>query len=88
MLSGNPIQIAETSYDLSTLVSASNQKQIIDKLEVVDGKVNVNSLIDYLMEMAKLQDNFLISNQINENYIQFIKDMPEEYYAALSLTMD
>lgn len=84
MLSGNPIQIAETSYDLSTLVSASNQKQIIDKLEVVDGKVNVNSLIDYLMEMAKLQDNFLISNQINENYIQFIKDMPEEYYAALS----
>ena len=84
MLSGYPITIAESSYDLTSMMSGSSSRDAITKLEVQDGKVNVNKMVEYLLEMSKSQQDLLVSNEIDENYIKFIKDMPSSYYAAIN----
>ncbi len=84
MLSGYPITIAESSYDLTSMMSSSSSREAITKLEVEDGKVNVNKMVEYLLEMSKSQQNLMVSNEIDENYVKFVKDMPSSYYAAMN----
>lgn len=84
MLSGYPLTIAESSYDLNSLVNGSSSREALTKLEVQDGKVNVNKMVEYLLEMSKNQQSMLVSNEIDERYVQFVNDMPSSYYSALS----
>jgi putative ABC transport system permease protein len=84
MLSGYPITVSESSYDLTSMMNSSSSREAITKLEVQDGKVNVNKMVEYLLEMSKSQQNLMVSNEIDENYIKFIKDMPSNYYAAIN----
>ena len=85
MLSGNPIEIAETAYDLSALtgmMDASSQKEIIDKLP---GRVYVSSLVEYLAKMNKDIQSIVMENDLTKEYIDFVKAMPKEYYNAMLL---
>ncbi len=84
MLSGYPITISESSYDLNSMMTSSSSREAITQLEVQDGKVNVNKMVEYLLEMSKSQQDLMVSNEIDENYIKFIKDMPSNYYAAIN----
>lgn len=85
LLSGNPITIAEQTYDVEALMSSVSDLAIQDILEVTDGKVNVNSIIEYVVKMQETANNLVISNDIQEEYIEYVLNMPEEYYAAMSL---
>ncbi len=83
MLSGNPIMITETAYDLEALtgmMSAGEKAEVLEKLE---GRVYVTSLVEYLAKMGKDVSNLLVENTITEEYIDYIKAMPEEYYNAM-----
>ena len=42
-------------------------------------------LIEYLIEMRKDADDVLLENNITEDYINYVKAMPDEYYKALVL---
>ncbi|MBQ1260713.1 MAG: FtsX-like permease family protein, partial [Clostridia bacterium] len=82
MLSGNPITVTETTYDLEALtgmMSMSEKGEIIKEA----GKVYVNSLIEYLATMNSNMNSMMIKNDITRDYIDFVKAMPEEYYAAM-----
>ena len=84
MLSGNPIEITESTYDLDALTGMMNTNQ---KTEIVKkpNKVSVDSMVEYFIKMGDKANSLLIKNNINQNYIDFVKAMPSEYYSAMKL---
>ena len=84
MLSGNPITIAETGYDLSAMMDAADSMAKEDTLDIIDGHVNVDSMIQYLAKSKSAVDTLFKTNDLNENYVNFIKNMPKEYYSSIS----
>lgn len=82
LLSGNPVYVATSSIDLSALmntVTALGQSRKVAQ-GVHDGKIDVDFLVEELMNIS----TSTISNDINEDYIRFLEQMPPEYYAAMS----
>ena len=80
MLSGNPITITESAYDLSALTKMMKEeanKNLPDKLK---DKVYVSSLIEYIAKMDKTRESVAVENVITKEYIDYIKAMPKEYY--------
>ncbi|MBR6773334.1 MAG: ABC transporter permease, partial [Clostridia bacterium] len=84
MLSGNPIEITESTYDLDALTGMMNTNQK-EELVKKPNKVTVDSMVEYFIKMGDKADSLLIKNDINENYIDYVKAMPEEYYSAMQL---
>ncbi len=84
MLSGNPITIAETTYDLNALTSMMDRS---DKEEIIKhpNRVYINSLIAYLAKTGRDMDSMVIENDLTEAYVNYVKAMPKDYYAAMLL---
>ena len=83
MLSGNPITITEQTYDLEALTGMMTTPQ---KAEVIKqpNRVYVNSMVEYFITTGKTAESLLIKNDINETYVNFVKQMPSEYYSAIN----
>ena len=84
MLSGNPIKIEETTFDLGAITNMMNR----DETETVKTNplsVYVSSVIEYMIETNKALESVVQKNEITRDYINYIKQMPEEYYNALLL---
>ena len=75
MLSGNPVTVTETAADLTALMQGMTG---IDKAEIVadSGFVNVDSMIKFLIERSDQMDNMIINNNITDEYIQYVKQLP------------
>ena len=82
MLSGNPISISESTYDLDAITGMMNDR-LNEEIKSEEGKVFINSLIKYIIETSEQMDSFVIQNDISEDYIAYLDAMPEEYYAAM-----
>ena len=82
MLSGNPITITESTYDLEAL---SGMMDAGHKLDIVKepNRVYINSLIEYLIETRNEMQNFAVKNDLKKEYLDYVKAMPEEYYQAM-----
>jgi len=83
LLSGYPLEIAESGYDTSSLMSGAETKQALEKVEIVDGKINITGLVEYLMEMTRNTESMQYQNNITADYVQFIKDMDSTLYSAI-----
>ena len=84
MLSGNPITIGETAYDLdafSGMIDESQKNEIIKN----PNQVYINSLIEYIAETNKDMQDIVVKNELTDDYLSYLKSMPEEYYAAMLL---
>lgn len=84
MLSGSPITITESTYDLSALTGmmpTSEIKEIIRE----DGKVYINSIIERLAETAERMESIMVKNDINQTYLDYLAAMPEEYVSEILL---
>ncbi len=83
MLSGNPITILETGYDLNSMM---NGMEFEDSVSLVkeNGYVNVESMMEFLVNQIETMDSFMVENDINQDYVDYILNMPKEY-AALKL---
>ncbi len=87
MLSGNPIQVSESTYDLSTitkLMTPQEKKDVLDK--IVMGEVNVDHTLDQILSTISTTESFSIKNDITDEYLEFLEAMPKEYYADMSYT--
>ena len=84
MLSGNPITITETTYDLNSITGMMTVGQKGEILKYPD-KVHINSLIEYIAEMSALTDSMIIRNDLTEEYVNYVKAMNAEYYRAMLL---
>ncbi len=84
MLSGSPIMITETTYDLNVISQMMN-----DTMEEGSGKkpymAYIDSMIEYIAKMTEHSKNFFIKNDINRDYVNYIKAMPRNYYSAMTL---
>ena len=85
MLSGNPIEIAETAYDLSALTGMMTSSEKAEVLEKLPDRVYVSSLVEYLAKMNKDINSIVMENTITSEYIEYVKAMPKEYYNAMLL---
>ena len=81
MLSGNPITIEETTLDLTSLM---NNMSTGDKLDILENYANVESLLEYVAKNLVGEDASIISNDINEAYVNYLKAMPREYYNTIA----
>ena len=85
MLSGNPVQISETAYDLSAMMSGMGMTEKLDSLEIIDGKINVNSIMKHLISQGQAMDKMQISNNITQDYIDYVYTIDKAYAAAITL---
>ncbi|HBE99029.1 MAG TPA: ABC transporter [Firmicutes bacterium] len=87
MLSGYPIEVSENALDLSSLLSSttSGQQGEIVRHSWKDGKIDVQIITESLIKASSTMNNATLKNDINEDYVQFVKDMPTDYYAALGM---
>lgn len=88
MLSGNPITINEEAMNLTALTSRANRQTQADAIKnsVIDGYINVDSVIDYLVSRGGDVSSLKVKNDITQDYIDYVKAMPKEYYSAIVTT--
>lgn len=82
MLSGNPISVSRSSMDLSSMmgsVSVGEQETIV-RNAMKDGKINIDFVTKQLIDSAKTMGSAMIQNEITQEYVDFVKDMPKDYY--------
>ncbi len=82
MLSSYPLQIAEKSVDMTSLISGltTSEKAELAKFDTTT-QVGMESMIDYLMDRYSDVTN-IKTNDINHTLIQYLKEMPEKDVAA------
>ena len=82
MLSGNPIQVAESTFDLSSITESMTGSQTASAVKEAtkDGYINIDFLTKTLIESAKTMGTSMIENNITQEYIDYIEAMPKEYY--------
>ena len=84
MLSSYPLEIAEEAVDYSSLMTGlyADTDSKITKFDT-STYVGLNSMIDYLMD--KYNDIMSVkTNEINDDLVQFVKEIPQEYVSAIS----
>lgn len=87
MLSEYPVTIAESSWDLTSLLTSTTTGQQADAVihSWKDGKIDVQFVTQTLINSSSSMNAAASKNVITEDYVQFIKDMPTKYYSALGL---
>jgi putative ABC transport system permease protein len=87
LLSGNPIQVTKSGVDYETLMNSNSFSQQVDsvKKSTENGKINVNSIVEYLVQNQKALDSLTFQNEFDENYVSYVLSMPKEYYNTISL---
>ncbi|MCR4879429.1 MAG: ABC transporter ATP-binding protein/permease [Bacilli bacterium] len=82
MLSSYPLEIAEKSIDLSSLISglSNSQKAELAKFDV-SNQVGMQSMIDYLMDKYSDVTN-IKTNEINDLLMKYIDELPSSDVAA------
>lgn len=84
MLSGNPIEISETGFNasaVSDLMSSSEKSELLSNLE--EGKVAIDSTVLGLSKMKDAMEKLFANNTITPEYIEYVRNMPEDYYNAM-----
>lgn len=86
MLSGNPITINEEAMNISSLMSKADRslKQDALKQSVINGYINVDAVIDYLVSRGGGVSELKVKNDITQEYIDYVNAMPKEYYSAIT----
>ncbi len=87
LLSGNPVQIQKSGIDYETLMNSSSfqiQTNAV-KQSTENGKINVNSLVKYLVQNQKALESLAFQNEFDDNYVSYVLSMPKEYYNTINL---
>ncbi len=82
MLSGNPITVQKQGYDLDAMMNGMSFGEKKDFIRE-EGYVNIDSLLSFFAESLNTMDSILVTNDINQDYIDYIKEIPKEQAAIL-----
>lgn len=83
MLSGNPITITEQAYDINAMMNSmtrSEKKEILKE----SNYIYVDSILEKLAKRAEKMNSILVTNEINEDYVAYLKNMPSSYLESLA----
>lgn len=83
MLSGNPITVNEETLDFNSILDAASDltKKNAVKNNIKDGYINVQGTINSLVSGSG--SNIKIKNDIDQNYLSYVANMPKEYYSTI-----
>ena len=81
MLSGNPITVQEKAYDLDAMMNGLDFDDTVELVKT-EGYVNVQSMLTFLTERLQNMNSMLIENDIQKEYVEYLKAMPKEYAAV------
>ena len=84
MLSGNPISITEVGFNYEAMMDSASFSDKREALEKGDW-VNVNSMVQYLLGNQDVLLNLMYQNQFDQDYVNYVKSMPSDYYRAIKL---
>ncbi|MDE5722499.1 MAG: ABC transporter ATP-binding protein/permease [Clostridia bacterium] len=85
MLSGYPITITRSTFDWAAITNINDTLSKKVEITKLKDKVYVDSLLQTMMDMG---NNFMTQNEISENYINYVSQMPSEYYNAMQFSYD
>ncbi|NLB48954.1 MAG: ABC transporter ATP-binding protein/permease [Erysipelotrichia bacterium] len=84
MLSSYPLTIEEEAVDYSSIMEGMSEHATVDIPDFdITTEVGLNSVIDFLMKRYKDLTQ-VKTNTINEDLVQFVREIPESYVSALS----
>lgn len=83
MLSGNPITVEKSAFDINALMSTMMSTEEKMKVTMKDGFANVNSTVEEIKKRMDSMQDMMVENTITDDYIKFIEDMPEKWLAAM-----
>ena len=84
MLSGNPIEIAETGFNASAL-SSIMQPSGVDVKKLPD-KVYITSTVEQLAEMSESLERLFAANTLTKDYVDYVLSMPSDKYEAMLIS--
>ena len=85
MLSGNPITITESTYDLTAMMNGMSTGEKIEAIDIEDGKIYVDQVIKQLLNTNDAATAMQVKNEINQSYIDYLLSIDEQYVAATTL---
>ncbi len=85
MLSGNPIEIAETGFDAAAMSDMMEPEDIPEKNKLKD-KVYITSVVENLAKMSEKLQRLFQENTITREYVEYVKAMPKKNYEAMLLS--
>ena len=85
ILSGNPITIAETSYDLTSITGMMESLGESKRTDKDGVSIYTYSIIETLVSLKSGLDSIVTENEINAEYIKYIKNMDPALYQAMIL---
>lgn len=85
MLSGNPITITETAYDLTAMMNGMSTMDKVEAIDIEDGKIYVDQVIKQLLNTNDAATQMQVKNEITKEYIDYILSIDENYVAATTL---
>jgi putative ABC transport system permease protein len=77
MLSANPIQITETTMDITAIMSGMQSLENMPQLDKIGDQVYVNS---FLTNMAQ---GMTVTNDLSDEYLAYLESMDTAYYDAI-----
>ncbi len=80
MLSGNPITIKETTYDMTSIMNDMSTSEKVEFLKK-KGYVNVDSTMEQLAQSFEKMDKITVKNNITKDYVDYVLAMPDSYAA-------
>ena len=86
MLSQYPVSVSEQAVDYTSLMTGLSSWQKAEAAKYLGTDlIGVDSMIAYLMDKYNdLASAIKKTNDINEDYVGYVKNMPEDYYASIN----
>ena len=85
MLSGNPVAITRSAMDFSSLMNMSATAKPKPDITKLNDRLYVKSLMETL---GSFSDGFSKTNNITEQYIHYVNNIPEENYNVIQYGYD
>ena len=86
MLSQYPVSVSEQAVDYTSLMTGLSSWQKAEAAKYLGTDlIGVDSMIAYLMDKYNdLTSAIKKTNDINEDFVGYVKNMPDEYYASIN----
>jgi putative ABC transport system permease protein len=79
LLSAYPVSVTRSTYDLSSMMEDTSYTSQKDVVDFIEGKVGVDYMIDYLAKQAQSTEELLVTNDINQDFYNFVRGMDVEF---------
>ena len=80
MLSASPLEITETTVDITAIMSGMKSAKDLPDLSKIGDKVYVNSFL------SNIAHGMTVSNDLSDEYISYLNTMDKDWYTAIAYT--